>query len=286
VYGEDAIHAGEVDEDAAADGDGVSLEAGTGAPGDDGQAVLVGVSEDVGDFLGGLRPDNDVGRAAGQGGLVEGVLFEVSAGDGNAVGVDPAGQGVADIRRIKDNDCHVIYPTFEGLSYKRGPAHPSRGRSERACGHFHAVRVGNVSGTAIHTARNWIGSGEVHAMTLAAPTPVLRIFDYALAKSCYVDWLGFRIDWEHQFDGAGPRYVQVSRDAAVLHLSEHWGDSTPGSRVYIVTDDVEALHHELHSRPNANMHPGMCDQPWGTREMEVLDPFGNRLTFSQRIGER
>lgn len=77
--------------------------------------------------------------------------------------------------------------------------------------------------------------------------------------------------------------MQISRDAAVLHLTEHWGDTTPGSRVYIVTDDVVALHRELQSRPNPNMRPGLCDQPWGAKEMEVLDPFGNRLTFAQRM---
>jgi catechol 2,3-dioxygenase-like lactoylglutathione lyase family enzyme len=122
-------------------------------------------------------------------------------------------------------------------------------------------------------------------MKLHAPIPILRVFDYALAIRCYVDWLGFQVDWEHQFDGKGPRYMQVSRDAAVLHLTEHWGDTTPGTRVYIVTDDVVALHKEFHSRPNPNMRPGLCDQPWGAKEMEVIDPFGNRLTFAQRMGQ-
>ena len=120
-------------------------------------------------------------------------------------------------------------------------------------------------------------------MKLEAPVPILRIFDFEMAKRCYVDWLGFKLDWVHQFDGAGPRYMQISRDSAVIHLSEHWGDTTPGTRIYIVTDDVAALHRQLHEHPNPNMRPGMCQTPWGTKEMEVVDPFGNRLTFAERV---
>ena len=31
--------------------------------------------------------------------------------------------------------------------------------------------------------------------------------------------------------------------------------------------------------------PGLHDQPWGWRDMEIADPFGNRLVFSERIAE-
>ena len=119
-------------------------------------------------------------------------------------------------------------------------------------------------------------------MTFDAPVPIFRIFDYDAARKFYVDWLGFAIDWEHTFEQDCPRYLQVSRDGLRLHLTEHFGDCTPGSRIYVVTDDVDALHKELHDRPNKNMRPGICDTPWGTREVEVVDPFGNRITFAQR----
>jgi hypothetical protein len=29
--------------------------------------------------------------------------------------------------------------------------------------------------------------------------------------------------------------------------------------------------------------PGIEDRPWGWRDMEVADPFGNRLVFSERM---
>ena len=120
-------------------------------------------------------------------------------------------------------------------------------------------------------------------MTLQPPIPVLRIFDLALAKAFYVDWLGFRVDWEHRFEPGMPVYMQVSRGPVILHLSEHFGDCSPGAKILINTDDVEALHRELAARPNRNMRPGVELAPWNAKVMEVIDPFGNRLAFNESL---
>lgn len=120
-------------------------------------------------------------------------------------------------------------------------------------------------------------------MTLKPPIPVLRIFDGALAKRFYVDWLGFAVDWEHRLDAHSPLYMQVSRGAAVLHLTEHHGDCCPGAKIFIHTDDVESLHRELSERFNPNMRPGIGLAPWNAKVMEVIDPFGNRLCFNQPL---
>ena len=93
-------------------------------------------------------------------------------------------------------------------------------------------------------------------MTLEPPIPVLRIFDHALARKFYLDWLGFTVDWEFQSGPGGPHYLQISRGPVVLHLTENYGDCSPGAKVFINTDDVEALHCELHSRPNPNKPRG------------------------------
>jgi catechol 2,3-dioxygenase-like lactoylglutathione lyase family enzyme len=122
-------------------------------------------------------------------------------------------------------------------------------------------------------------------MKLQAAIPLFRIFDYALAKAFYIDWLGFQIDWEHQFAPAMPRYLQVSRDSLILHLTEHFGDCCPGAKAFVHTDDVEALHRELRQRPNPNMNPGLEEAPWGARIIEVIDPFGNRICFNQPLSK-
>jgi catechol 2,3-dioxygenase-like lactoylglutathione lyase family enzyme len=123
-------------------------------------------------------------------------------------------------------------------------------------------------------------------MKMGPPIPILRVFNHALAKNFYVDWLGFKVDWEHEFEPNSPKYIQVTRDGVTLHLSEHYGDCTPGARVFIEAEDVGALHSELHSRPNPNMNPGIEITPWNSKCLEVIDPFGNRLTFNQSLDKK
>lgn len=120
-------------------------------------------------------------------------------------------------------------------------------------------------------------------MNLAAPVPILRIFDEAKAREFYVDFLGFKVDWEHRFEAGLPIYMQISRDGCVLHLSEHHGDSCPGSAMRIETSDIESLHAELTAKHYKYARPGIEEMPWGTRDMSVRDPFGNRLTFTAPV---
>ena len=117
-------------------------------------------------------------------------------------------------------------------------------------------------------------------MKLTKTTPILRIFDEAKAREFYVDFLGFTVDWEHRFEPGLPLYMQVSRDGCVLHLSEHHGDGNPGAAMRIETSDLDALHADLVVKQYKYARPGIEEMPWGTRDMSVTDPFGNRLTFT------
>jgi catechol 2,3-dioxygenase-like lactoylglutathione lyase family enzyme len=120
-------------------------------------------------------------------------------------------------------------------------------------------------------------------MKLGKPVPILRIFDEAKAREFYVGFLGFTVDWEHRFEPGFPLYMQVSRDACVLHLSEHHGDATPGSSIRIETEGLDALHAELSGKAYQYARPGIEEMPWGTRDMSIKDPFGNRLIFTTHI---
>ena len=122
-------------------------------------------------------------------------------------------------------------------------------------------------------------------MKFGKTTPILRIFDEAKAREFYVDFLGFTIDWEHRFEAGAPLYMQVSKDQCVLHLSELHGDGAPGAALRIETNDVDAFQAELTSKRYKYARPGVGDMPWGTRDMSINDPFGNRLTFTSAIGE-
>jgi len=120
-------------------------------------------------------------------------------------------------------------------------------------------------------------------MKIGNVTPILRAFDEAKSKEFYVDFLGFKVDWEHRFDDGAPLYMQVSKSDCVLHLSEHHGDSSPGAAMRIEVDDIDALHKELSDKNYKNARPGIQDQPWGTRDMTISDPFGNKLIFTDAV---
>ena len=120
------------------------------------------------------------------------------------------------------------------------------------------------------------------AIAFETQIPILRIFDETLARDFYVGWLGFTIDGEHRFEPETPLYMMVSRGAFQLHLSEHVGDATPGSTVFVPMTGIRAFHAELQSRPWRLYNPGLGPAPWGGLCMEVQDPFGNRLRFSER----
>lgn len=120
-------------------------------------------------------------------------------------------------------------------------------------------------------------------MKLSHPIPILRIMDEAKAREFYTDFLGFKVDWKHRFDDNAPLYMQVSRDGCVLHLSEHYGDCTPGGAIRIGCDDVDSLQCELSDKQYKYARPGVNETPWKTREVSIKDPFGNRVVFSQPV---
>ncbi len=107
--------------------------------------------------------------------------------------------------------------------------------------------------------------------------PVFRIFDPDKARSFYLDFLDMSPDWEHRFDEAAPLYMQVSRGALKLHLTEHHGDCCPGSTVYVETGGLSDYRREIAAKGYGFMRPGIEPAPWGDRIMEIIDPFGNRL---------
>ena len=120
------------------------------------------------------------------------------------------------------------------------------------------------------------------AIEIDAAIPILRIFDIERARGFYVDWLGFTVDWEHRFHDDAPLYMQVSRDGLVLHLSEHSGDGTPGTVVYVTARGVAELHQELTAKPYRYLRPGLDEGHAGGPALNLLDPFGNRLRIEER----
>jgi uncharacterized glyoxalase superfamily protein PhnB len=119
---------------------------------------------------------------------------------------------------------------------------------------------------------------------LTSITPVLRMFDVAKAREFYIGYLGFSVEFEHRFHEGAPLFMGLCRDGIQIFLSEHHGDGTPGTHIRIETHGVVELHRELAAKAYRYMNPGVVEQDWGTRELSVVDPFGNALIFSEPIG--
>ncbi len=111
--------------------------------------------------------------------------------------------------------------------------------------------------------------------------PIFRIFDVLKAREFYVGFLGFCVDWEHRFDETAPLYIQVSHAGLVLHLSEHHGDASPGSTVFIWMRGIADYHRELTAKDYRYYKPEVEDAPYDAWTMQVTDPFGNRLRFNE-----
>lgn len=122
-------------------------------------------------------------------------------------------------------------------------------------------------------------------VNLQPAIPILRIFSVEKAKEFYVDFLGFEIEWEHRFEPELPLYAQISRSELTLHLSEHHGDASPGSTVFVWMNGIDDFQRELLEKKYGYARPGIEDAPWG-RVLSVADPFGNSLRFSEATKPR
>ena len=122
--------------------------------------------------------------------------------------------------------------------------------------------------------------------TFITTIPLMRIFDVVKAKDFYVGFLGFTIDWEHQFDKGMPVYLQISKGDLILHLTEHHGDCCPGSTVFVWMTGIEQFHAEITSRGYGYMRPALEKTFYNSLCIEVADPFGNRIRFNEDLSSR
>lgn len=114
-------------------------------------------------------------------------------------------------------------------------------------------------------------------------TPILRIFDVDLAQSFYLEFLGFQLDWQHQFENNFPLYLQISKDDCIIHLSEHFGDASPHSVIRIYWEHIYELHSEL-SQKDYKFSKPQVEKQIGKRWNSVLPIlFPTELSFGQML---
>jgi hypothetical protein len=101
------------------------------------------------------------------------------------------------------------------------------------------------------------GSSPGAAIPIRPAIPIIRSFDSDKARAFYIDYLGFRVDWEHRHADHLPLYQQISRSGCLLHVSEHHGDASPGGRCFIPMQQLKAFLAELRAKHYPNLNPGI-----------------------------
>jgi catechol 2,3-dioxygenase-like lactoylglutathione lyase family enzyme len=114
--------------------------------------------------------------------------------------------------------------------------------------------------------------------------PQLRVTRMDASLPFYRDGMGFVVDWSHRFEPGLPWFLQVTRAGQTIFLSEHAGDCQVGGAAYFKVPDVDACARDFGER-GLVVVAGPEDTPWGTREMSVIDPDGNRLRFATHPDE-
>jgi catechol 2,3-dioxygenase-like lactoylglutathione lyase family enzyme len=103
--------------------------------------------------------------------------------------------------------------------------------------------------------------------------PILRVAD-ARASVAWYRRIGFEQVFEHRFAEGMPAYVGIQRDDALIHLSEHAGDSPGPALLYVWVDAIEPLADLFSMVPD--------EMPWA-RDIEVTDPDGNRIRLAEAV---
>ena len=111
--------------------------------------------------------------------------------------------------------------------------------------------------------------------------PVLHVASSAVAEEFYCERLGFRQDFAYRpFGDADPCYMGLVRDEVEVHVSSFPGDGGPRGVVFLLVEDLDALHKDLIAKDVAILL-APTEQSWGNREMYISDPDGNSIRFVQ-----
>ena len=111
--------------------------------------------------------------------------------------------------------------------------------------------------------------------------PKLPMRDQAVTRDFYVSKLGFQ-QAGNDYDG----YLMVQKDSIQMHffLFKDLDPKENDGQVYIRTNDIDGLYHELLDK-KISIHPNghLQLKPWGQKEFSLLDPDNNLLTFGQNL---
>ena len=112
---------------------------------------------------------------------------------------------------------------------------------------------------------------------------VLEVSDVEKSAAWYEANLGFDAG---TFFGEPPAFCIVARDTVTIALDRS-REQRPTLRnqywaVYVYVDDVDALTEEFRAK-DIEIVRGPVDQPYGCREIDIVDPDGHIIGFGQDL---
>lgn len=114
--------------------------------------------------------------------------------------------------------------------------------------------------------------------------PVLQVRDVT-ASAAFYEKLGFA---NHGFWGDPPDFAIVQRGEVTLALDKsEGGGAIPSNQwwaAYVYVDDVDALHEEFAGLGLESLSEP-CDEVYGCRDFDVVDPDDHRIAFGQDLGD-
>ena len=77
--------------------------------------------------------------------------------------------------------------------------------------------------------------------------------------------------------------MEIEKDEITFHLSEHHGDGTPGTHVFIWCEGVKEYHENLINKRYTYNRPGLEETFYGSLAFIVNDPFNNKISFNEKL---
>ncbi len=98
----------------------------------------------------------------------------------------------------------------------------------------------------------------------------------------YSEKLGFTISFRWEDPAT---YIVTNKDEIVsVHFSKTENRDPEPNLLYIFCHDIDAVYQELKENDTENITMPM-NQDYGMRDFEIVDPWGNRITFGKGIEE-
>ena len=105
-------------------------------------------------------------------------------------------------------------------------------------------------------------------------TPILPADDLSVAKSFYVDRLGFSIRFEVSEDGRNG-LLGLQRGTIYLTLDSPMSGHGREACVSLEVEDADTYYDEWRQQVVVQRPPK--DEDWGARTFALIDPFGNTI---------